>query len=112
MSRRVPLTVLPSGLEVLALRIAEWPSRRREALVLRDDAGVVRAYFNECRHVPIPLDAGGRKFTNADGVLECKTHGALYRRDDGECVSGPCMGSRLIPIVIEDDALIVDDAAL
>lgn len=109
MSRRVPLPVLPSGTEVLAVRIAEWPSRRREALVLRDDAGVVRAFFNECRHVPIPLDAGGRNFTNADGLLECKTHGALYRRNDGECVTGPCMGSRLIPIVIDGDALVIDE---
>lgn len=110
-SRRVTLTVLPKEEEVLAVRIAEWPSKRREAIVLRDGSGVIRAYFNECRHVPIPLDAGGRNFTNADGLLECKTHGALYRRNDGECVSGPCMGSRLIPVVIEGDTLIIDDSA-
>ena len=112
MNRRVPLNVLPSGAEVLAVRIAEWPVRRREVLVLRDDSGKLRAFFNECRHVPIPLDSGGRKFTNSEGLLECKTHGALYRRDDGECVSGPCMGSRLVPVVIEDDSLIIDDSLL
>ena len=108
--RRVRLSVLPRGDEVLPVRIAEWPSKRREAIVLCDESGALRAYFNECRHVPIPLDSGGRKFTNAEGLLECKTHGALYRKSDGECVSGPCMGSRLIPLAIEDDALIIDDA--
>jgi nitrite reductase/ring-hydroxylating ferredoxin subunit len=28
----------------------------REALVLRDRNGVLRAYLNRCQHLPIPLD--------------------------------------------------------
>jgi nitrite reductase/ring-hydroxylating ferredoxin subunit len=71
----------------------------REALIVRDEAGAVRAYENVCQHVPIPLDAGGRRFLDDEGRLVCATHGAVYRRVDGECISGPCMGRRLVALV-------------
>lgn len=86
----------------------------REALVLHDEAGELRAYENVCQHVPIPLDAGGRRFLDAQGHLVCATHGAIYRRSDGECVSGPCLGRRLVALrlrVIDEDhvEIVLDD---
>jgi nitrite reductase/ring-hydroxylating ferredoxin subunit len=34
----------------------------------------------------------------------CQYHGALYRPDDGICVAGPCVGSRLrqLPVTVID----------
>ncbi|MFW5876582.1 MAG: Rieske (2Fe-2S) protein [Myxococcota bacterium] len=75
----------------------------REALVLRDFGGTVRAYRNLCKHLPIPLDAGSRRFLGADGThLECGTHGAEYRLEDGLCIAGPCEGERLDALGVEE----------
>ncbi len=85
----------------------------REAIVLLDEHGEVRAYENVCQHIPIPLDAGGRRFIDEDGELYCATHGAIYRRSDGECVSGPCMGRRLVSLRVKSDGdrVLVDATA-
>jgi nitrite reductase/ring-hydroxylating ferredoxin subunit len=76
----------------------------REALLLRDGRGRMRAYLNRCQHLPVTLDAGGRRFMAADGAhLECQTHGARYRIEDGYCVQGPCVGRVLEAFAIEID---------
>jgi nitrite reductase/ring-hydroxylating ferredoxin subunit len=95
--------------EVIVVRLPPG-GLAREALVLLDEHGEVRAYENVCQHIPIPLDAGGRRFLDEDGELHCATHGAIYRRTDGECVSGPCMGRRLVSLRVRttDDRVLVD----
>lgn len=66
--------------------------RPREALVLLGRDGEPRAYLNRCRHLPIPIDGGSKRYLTEDGeYLLCGTHGALYRRDDGVCIAGPCL---------------------
>ena len=80
--------------------------RPREAIVVLDDSGAPRAYLNQCRHLPIPLDAGSRRFLFA-GELLCSTHGARYRRSDGLCVIGPCRGASLLALAIEVSAGLV-----
>lgn len=95
-----------------------------EALVVRDLSGEPRAYLNRCRHLPIPLsftrprepslhDASHEFLTRDNQALECKTHGARYRLDDGMCVEGPCEGRALLALelVVEDDALYLIAAA-
>lgn len=74
--------------------------RPREAVIVLDDGGVPRAYLNLCRHLPIPLDGGSRKFL-IEGELQCATHGARYRLNDGLCVTGPCRGLSLRPLRLE-----------
>lgn len=77
----------------------------REAIVLRDDAGIVRAFVNACRHLPIPLDSGSREFFDVEERhLLCNTHGALFRKDDGMCVHGPCKGMPLIALELIEEA--------
>lgn len=67
-----------------------------QAMVLRDESGVVVAYRNLCRHLPVPLDGGTGELLSADGMhLVCGTHGAIYRLNDGYCVDGPCEGMAL-----------------
>ena len=91
--------------EVLVVALPRGEDRRpREALVLLGSDGEPRAYLNRCRHLPIPLDAGSREFLTHDGEhLLCGTHGALYRRDDGLCIAGPCVHLALDKITIIEE---------
>lgn len=74
----------------------------RTAIVLIDGSGCPRAYVNRCKHIPVPLDAGGGKVLSPFGpFLECRTHGARYRLTDGYCFEGPCEGESLDALEIE-----------
>lgn len=80
------------------------------AFVVRH-AGVARAFFNRCVHVPMELDWNAGKFFDASGtVLICSTHGAMYDPVTGGCAGGPCRGGRLerIPIVERDGGVRLD----
>lgn len=89
--------------EVKVVRITDDASGPREALVLRDEDGTLRAFVNRCRHLPIPLDAGSREFLDRKRrYLVCNTHGAMYRLDDGVCERGPCVGERLETLRLEE----------
>ena len=84
----------------------------RQAIVLRDESGTLQAYLNVCMHTPIPIDAGGGDFLSKDGKsLLCRTHGALYRLDDGYCFQGPCKGKSLVrlPLRLEADGIYLED---
>ncbi len=111
-----PIRVTPrdslSGGEVRVVPLTADERRPPEALVLLDQAGEVRAYLNECQHLPIPLDAGSRQFLDPSGAhLRCCTHGALYRLEDGFCVAGPCRGRslRALPVRVDADGWVVLD---
>ena len=108
--------LVPGSTRVVALP-PEPTGLRREAIVLRDAHGALRAYLNRCRHLPIPLDGGSRHFFHPDGRhLMCKTHGATYQLDDGMCIAGPCTGSALVALRLEHDgeriAIVLDDVLL
>src|SRR5207244_12730962 len=76
---------------------------RVEGILVATENGP-RAYVNVCPHVPIPLDRGGDEFLAEDGsTLACRSHGALFDRDSGVCVSGPCRGESLPPTPVEPD---------
>ncbi len=87
-----------------------------EAILIRRGDGQVRAYKNECRHLAVPLD--DREPTalwSRDGAhLECSSHGAQYRPDDGLCVVGPCKGSHLrsLPVEVRGGNVYLDTAQL
>ncbi len=101
--------------QVVTLDLGRAPDGRPEvALVVRGADGRPRAYRNECAHLPVPLDGGSKEFLSPDGAhLRCGTHGALFRRDDGYCVEGPCRAQWLDPyrVVREGDTwVLVRDA--
>ena len=59
------------------------------------------AYRNECPHAGSPLDLMPDQFLAADRRhFLCHTHGALFRIEDGMCVSGPCLGRGLTPVAV------------
>jgi nitrite reductase/ring-hydroxylating ferredoxin subunit len=74
--------------------------------------GTLKAYWNVCPHRLVPLDFGGLPPTSDVGnYLLCNQHGALFRREDGVCIEGPCVGDALTPvgIVADGDDLLVEE---
>lgn len=70
-------------------------NRRLDILIARRGEHLF-AYVNSCPHIGTPLDWQADRFMSADGaMLQCATHGARFRVEDGLCVFGPCMGRRL-----------------
>ena len=78
--------------------------------LLVNDNGRFHAYINRCRHMPTPLDFIRDQFVSEDGrYLMCYTHGALYERATGVCVSGPCQGESLyrLPVAVDQGEILV-----
>lgn len=81
--------------------------------VKKDDQ--VFLYRNRCPHLGTPLEWEEDRFLDADGALiQCSTHGALFRIEDGHCLVGPCQGKHLqaVPFHIENGLLMVEDQLL
>lgn len=75
----------------------------REIFLYRDGRRVF-AYENACPHLGSPLEFMPDRFLAADGRhFLCSTHGALFRLEDGHCVSGPCQGQALLQFETEVD---------
>ncbi len=76
----------------------------KPAFAVRFD-GLVRAYLNQCAHVPVELDFREGEFFDESGLyFVCATHGALYAPESGACMGGPCNGKGLTPLkVVEID---------
>ena len=66
-------------------------------------AGRVRGYLNRCSHVAMELDWQEGVFFDADGRdLLCSTHGATYDAATGRCLGGPCNGTPLVKLRLEE----------
>jgi nitrite reductase/ring-hydroxylating ferredoxin subunit len=91
-----PLDQLPPGRT--AKFAWEEAGGRRSGLAV-NYRGQVRAYVNQCAHIPLSLDVFENDFFDeACRYLVCAMHGALYEPDTGVCVSGPPLGAALDPI--------------
>jgi nitrite reductase/ring-hydroxylating ferredoxin subunit len=79
----------------------DWPLR---GFVVR--AGQeVRGYVNHCPHAGHPLNLRPHKFLTPDGALIlCCSHGALFEKQTGYCVAGPCAGRSLRPVPLTVEA--------
>ena len=72
------------------------------AFVVRKD-GVAYGYLNRCAHVAMELDWQEGVFFDSDGRdLLCSTHGATYDAATGRCLGGPCNGSPLVKLRLEE----------
>lgn len=87
-----------------------------EGILLKLPDGSVRAYRNQCRHLPMRLDERdpAEFFDTGKRTLMCCSHGASFRLEDGLCTAGPCRGSHLktIPLTIIDRTVFVDEDSL
>lgn len=86
----------------------EWPVRG--FLVRSGDA--IHAYVNRCPHAGRQLNYMPDRFLSRDGTLiQCVAHGALFEKETGECVAGPCVGDRLrrIPVRVAGAAVLLEE---
>ena len=61
----------------------------------------VHAYRNRCPHTGAPLDWRPHQFLDRSGeLIQCALHGALFARDTGRCLQGPCAGDALAPVPV------------
>jgi nitrite reductase/ring-hydroxylating ferredoxin subunit len=64
--------------------------------------GVIAAYENVCPHAGTPLNLFNDKFLDLDNkYLLCRTHGAKFDVNTGECIAGPCKHEFLRKIAFE-----------
>ena len=67
-----------------------------------------RVYMNSCPHLGIRLEWQPHQFLDIDGhYIQCSSHGALFRPDNGVCIRGPCVHQSLSTVEhkIEDQQL-------
>lgn len=65
----------------------------------------VFAYKNSCPHTGVNLEWLPDKFLDdSRKYFVCSTHGALFQLEDGYCVTGPCHGESLTPLVVSVEA--------
>jgi len=80
----------------------EYFGERAPAFVVRY-AGRVHGYLNRCAHMPMELDwREGEVFDSEGRDLICSTHGATYAADTGRCIGGPCGGTPLVRLRVEE----------
>jgi nitrite reductase/ring-hydroxylating ferredoxin subunit len=73
----------------------------------------VFGYRNRCPHRGSPLNWTPDRFLDAERRhIVCATHGAVFRVEDGECVSGPCVGDTLerVALLVRDGEVFLREA--
>jgi nitrite reductase/ring-hydroxylating ferredoxin subunit len=111
------LTATPPGVALAPLtEIADGKARnfvlqmragRFHGFVVRNGDTVV-GYVDRCPHMGVPLAQHLDDYLTPDGsLIACSWHGALFARDSGLCVGGPCIGQRLIawPVTVTDGTI-------
>lgn len=97
-----------TGSRGFAVGEGDWPLR---GFIVKSSRGVA-AYVNYCPHAGHPLNFKPDRFLTPDrNLILCGSHGALFTRDEGLCIAGPCPGQSLTPIPVEiigDYVLIAD----
>jgi nitrite reductase/ring-hydroxylating ferredoxin subunit len=98
--------LVATGCREFCLGGGDWPLR---GFVVRAGESV-RAYVNRCPHqlyrlsfLPDDLLTDDRRY------ILCAMHDALFEKDTGLCISGPCLGRSLsaLPIEIESGRVLL-----
>lgn len=56
----------------------------------------VHSYLNRCPHTGVNLEWMPNQFLDtSEKFIQCSTHGALFKIEDGFCLRGPCIGDKL-----------------
>jgi len=87
-----------TGCKGFAVGEGDWPLR---GFLVRTSQGVA-AYVNNCPHAGHPLNFKPDRFLTPDrSLILCASHGALFTRDEGLCIAGPCPGQSLRRVPVE-----------
>jgi nitrite reductase/ring-hydroxylating ferredoxin subunit len=109
-----------SGIRLCRLDEIADPGSRGFSVVIRGHAEsiflirkgeAVFGYRNRCPHAGSPLDWMPDQFLNLDkDYIQCATHAALFRIEDGRCVAGPCRGDVLnaLPLAVDKGEIFLD----
>lgn len=101
-------------------RIDELPQAEGRGFTIRDGGreihlfvmlkdGRPRAYLNRCPHTGVNLDWTPDRFLDWTGrMIQCSTHGALFRIEDGHCLAGPCAGRSLTAIPVREAGDVIE----
>ena len=80
----------------------EYFGETAPAFVIRRN-GTAHGYLNRCAHVAMELDwQEGVFFDSERRDLLCSTHGAVYEASSGRCLGGPCNGTPLVRLLVEE----------
>jgi nitrite reductase/ring-hydroxylating ferredoxin subunit len=75
--------------------------------------GSVYGYRNVCPHRGTTLDWLPDRFLDPGReYIQCSTHDARFRVEDGFCVAGPCVGRSLAPVEVgvrDGQVVLLDD---
>lgn len=75
------------------------------AILLVRQGHKIHGYRNRCPHQGTPLDWTPDGFFDfSKTYLQCATHGAQFRAEDGFCVTGPCRGKSLERVSLRMEA--------
>ena len=97
-----------TGSRGFAVGEGDWPLR---GFLVKTATGVA-AYVNYCPHAGHPLNFRPHKFLTPDrNLILCSSHGALFARDNGLCIAGPCGGQSLtaVPIEVQNGYVLLAD---
>jgi nitrite reductase/ring-hydroxylating ferredoxin subunit len=87
-----------TGSRGFAVGEGDWPLR---GFIVKTPQGVA-AFVNYCPHAGHPLNFRPHRFLTPDGgLILCGSHGALFARDTGLCILGPCAGQSLTRIPVD-----------
>jgi nitrite reductase/ring-hydroxylating ferredoxin subunit len=79
----------------------ETAGKMESYIVVRQGANAF-VYINSCPHIGTPLDFTPGQFLTVDkSMIMCSAHAALFRIEDGFCISGPCAEESLTPVAID-----------
>lgn len=98
------------GARAFSVGGGDWPLR---GFVVRTGDGV-RGYVNRCPHAGHPLNFLPHRFLTPDrALILCASHGALFDKESGLCLAGPCPGRTLspIPLVVVADLVLLAPGA-
>jgi len=96
------------GSRAFTIGAGDWPLR---GFVVRVGSEV-RGYVNYCPHAGHPLNLRPHRFLTSDGgLILCSSHGALFEKQTGYCVAGPCTGQslRTVPLTVEAGFVMLAD---
>lgn len=82
-----------------------------QRLLVVERAGKYYVYRNLCPHRGVSLEWVPDQFLDLDkDFIQCATHGALFRIENGLCIQGPCLGQSLevVGFRIKNDELWVE----
>jgi len=80
---------------------------QRSLLTVRDQEGI-HVFLNRCPHLGVPLQWETDRFLDSEGAfIRCATHGALFEKNTGLCILGPCRGESLWQVTCQLDGSVV-----